>query len=109
MAAASTLTKQQLLDEVRQKILDNKVTPELAEGATQLVFGEGNPESEVVFIGEAPGKQEDIQGKPFVGASGKFLNEMLEISPISLNTVRPTTATRCLMRRKYFYRICRPS
>lgn len=67
------------LDDIRQKILDDKVTPELAESATQLVFGTGNPEAEIVFIGEAPGKQEDLKGEPFVGAAGKFLDEMLEM------------------------------
>lgn len=72
-------TKQQKLDELSQKILDDKVTPELAAGATQLVFGDGNPDADLVFIGEAPGKNEDLQGKPFVGASGKFLSEMLEM------------------------------
>jgi len=41
------------------------------------VFGDGNPEAVIVFIGEAPGKNEDEQGKPFVGAAGKFLAEML--------------------------------
>jgi uracil-DNA glycosylase family 4 len=70
-------TKQQQLDAVQQQIIDDQVTPELAEQATQLVFGDGNPEAEVVLIGEAPGKNEDLQGIPFVGASGKFLNEML--------------------------------
>lgn len=46
---------------------------------TQPVFGDGNPHSKIVFIGEAPGKDEDLQGKPFVGRAGKFLSEMLEI------------------------------
>lgn len=50
----------------------------LRESATQAVPGDGSAEAEIVFIGEAPGKQEDLQGKPFVGASGKFLSEMLE-------------------------------
>jgi len=59
--------------------LDDKVTPDLAAGATQLVFGDSNTEAELVFIGEAPGKNEDEQGLPFVGAAGKFLNEMLEM------------------------------
>lgn len=72
-------TKQQKLDEIRQRIIDDKVCPELAAQATQPVFGEGNPDSEIVFIGEAPGKNEDLQGKPFVGAAGKFLDEMLEM------------------------------
>ena len=55
----------------------NNICPDLAVQATQLVFGDGNPNAEIVFVGEAPGKNEDIQGKPFVGAAGKFLNEML--------------------------------
>ena len=59
------------------KILENNVCPELAKTATQLVMGDGNPDADIVFIGEAPGKNEDEQGKPFVGAAGKFLNEML--------------------------------
>jgi uracil-DNA glycosylase family 4 len=72
------MTNQQKLDTIQQQIIDDQLLPELAQHATQLVFGAGNPEAEVVMIGEAPGKQEDIQGVPFVGASGKFLNEMLE-------------------------------
>ena len=50
---------------------------ELKKTVTGPVFGFGNPEADVVFIGEAPGKDEDLQGKPFVGRSGKFLDEML--------------------------------
>lgn len=72
-------SKQTQLDALKQKIIDDKTTPELAEQATQLVFGDGNPDADVVFIGEAPGKNEDLQGIPFVGAAGKFLNEMLEM------------------------------
>ncbi|MBP9821713.1 MAG: uracil-DNA glycosylase [Candidatus Pacebacteria bacterium] len=45
--------------------------------ATQPVFGGGNPKSDIVFIGEAPGKKEDALGKPFIGTAGKFLAEML--------------------------------
>ncbi len=42
-----------------------------------MVFGTGSPDAALVFVGEAPGKQEDLSGEPFVGASGKLLNEML--------------------------------
>lgn len=70
--------KQARLDDIRQRILDDKITPELAETAIQLVFGEGHPDADIVVIGEAPGKKEDELGQPFVGASGKFLNQMLE-------------------------------
>lgn len=69
--------KQQQLDDIARTIIDDGVTPELAEGATQLVFGVGNPDADIVFIGEAPGKNEDLKGEPFVGAAGRFLDEML--------------------------------
>ncbi len=72
------MSKQTELDKIKEDILKDKICPDLAKGATQLVFGDGNPGAELVFIGEAPGKNEDIQGLPFVGAAGKFLNEMLE-------------------------------
>jgi DNA polymerase len=70
-------SNQDKLDELKARIVTEKVTPELAATATQLVFGDGNPSAKIVLIGEAPGKNEDLQGKPFVGAAGKFLNEML--------------------------------
>lgn len=72
-------TKQEKLDVIAEQIVRDRICPELAMQATQLVFGDGNPDGDVVFIGEAPGKNEDLQGKPFVGAAGKFLNEMLEM------------------------------
>jgi len=46
--------------------------------ATQLVFADGNPQARVMFVGEAPGYEEDISGRPFVGRSGKLLDRMLE-------------------------------
>jgi DNA polymerase len=71
------MDKQQLLDQIKEQIIADDVTPELRATATQLVFGAGSPNADIVFIGEAPGKNEDLQGEPFVGAAGKFLNEML--------------------------------
>lgn len=71
------MSKQKQLDELKARILDNNVCPELADQAQNLVMGDGNPNADIVFIGEAPGKNEDEQGLPFVGAAGKFLNEML--------------------------------
>lgn len=72
-------TKQTQLNKLAEQIVEDKVCADLANQATQLVFGVGNAEAEIVFIGEAPGKKEDEQGEPFVGAAGKFLNEMLEM------------------------------
>lgn len=62
---------------LEEDIITRNITPELAMQATQLVIGDGKLNAEIVFIGEAPGKNEDLQGLPFVGAAGKFLNEML--------------------------------
>jgi uracil-DNA glycosylase len=70
-------TKQKQLDLIQAKIISDDPTPELRKTATQLVFGDGTPNADLLFIGEAPGKNEDEQGIPFVGAAGKFLNEML--------------------------------
>jgi uracil-DNA glycosylase len=75
---APTATKQVRLDRIQQQIVDEHVCPELATTATHMVFGAGNPDAAVVFIGEAPGKNEDLQGLPFVGAAGRFLDEMLD-------------------------------
>jgi uracil-DNA glycosylase family 4 len=69
--------KQKLLDQIKADILKDNICPDLAQEATQLVFGDGSPNADIIFIGEAPGKNEDEQGLPFVGAAGKFLNEML--------------------------------
>ncbi|HYG84288.1 MAG TPA: uracil-DNA glycosylase [Verrucomicrobiae bacterium] len=72
-----TIKKQTLLDQIKADILNQNICPDLAKTATNLVMGDGNVNAKIVFIGEAPGKNEDQQGLPFVGAAGKFLNEML--------------------------------
>jgi len=69
--------KQILLEQIRADILTNNICPDLAKTATNLVMGDGNIDADIVFIGEAPGKKEDEQGLPFVGAAGKFLDKML--------------------------------
>lgn len=73
----NSVDKQKRLDQIAADIVANNVCRHLAETAKNLVMGEGNLDAEVVFIGEAPGKNEDEQGRPFVGAAGKFLDEML--------------------------------
>lgn len=71
------MTKQAQLDELKKLINQRQVCQDLAATATQLVFGSGDCDADIVFVGEAPGKREDLSGEPFVGASGKFLDEML--------------------------------
>ncbi len=70
--------KQSALDKIAQPILDRKIDLEIANSCLNPVPGEGNPDAQLMFIGEAPGAQEDKLGRPFVGASGKFLEEMLQ-------------------------------
>lgn len=72
-----TNNKQLLLEQIKADIIKNNVCPDLAREAKNLVMGDGNINTDIVFIGEAPGKNEDETGLPFVGAAGKFLNEML--------------------------------
>lgn len=67
------------LNELREQVSACHKCP-LAEGRTQTVFGEGNPNARVMIIGEAPGRNEDLQGVPFVGAAGKKLDALLEIA-----------------------------
>jgi len=62
--------------------------------ATQAVFGDGNPDADIVFIGEAPGKNEDLGGKPFIGAAGKFLSEMLESIKLSREDIYITNVVK---------------
>jgi uracil-DNA glycosylase len=60
----------------RDRIADCTRCP-LAQGRTQVVFGSGNPDADLMFVGEAPGFHEDKQGVPFVGAAGKLLDQLL--------------------------------
>lgn len=65
------------LADLKKRMEEDKTLP-LRSTATQLVFGDGNPDSQIYFLGEAPGFHEDKQGKPFVGMAGKLLNQTLE-------------------------------
>ncbi|HEX5447650.1 MAG TPA: uracil-DNA glycosylase [Candidatus Saccharimonadales bacterium] len=69
--------KRKFLEQIKADILNQNICPDLAQQAKQIVFGDGSPDADMVFVGEAPGKNEDEQGLPFVGAAGKFLDEML--------------------------------
>ena len=75
------------LEQITADILLQNICPDLAQTATQLVMGYGNSDAKIVFIGEAPGKQEDKRGIPFVGAAGKLLDQMLEANTLTRNEV----------------------
>jgi uracil-DNA glycosylase len=76
MAARDAAKRAATLDELRA-VLGGFEGCALKATATQLVFADGNPEARVMFVGEAPGRDEDIEGLPFVGRSGKLLDRML--------------------------------
>jgi DNA polymerase len=76
MAAREAARSARTLDELRA-ILDKFDGCALKPSATQLVFADGNPRARVMFVGEAPGADEDREGLPFVGRSGKLLDRML--------------------------------
>jgi uracil-DNA glycosylase len=76
MAAREAAKRTTSLDELRA-VLDRFEGCALKATATQLVFADGNPQARLMFVGEAPGRDEDIEGLPFVGRSGKLLDRML--------------------------------
>jgi DNA polymerase len=64
-------------------------------GRTKVVFGVGNPHASVMFVGEAPGFNEDQQGEPFVGAAGKLLNELLQSASLSRGDIYIANVIKC--------------
>lgn len=87
MENSTKKTKEQSMHELAEEIISGFVCEELAHQATQLVMGDGNINADIIFVGEAPGKKEDETGKPFVGASGRFLDIMLEEAGMKRNGV----------------------
>jgi uracil-DNA glycosylase len=67
----------------------------LAQGRTQVVFGNGNPNADLMFVGEAPGFHEDKQGFPFVGQAGKLLDQLLEGIGLSRDMVFVANVLKC--------------
>ena len=67
----------------------------LAETRTNVVFGVGTPEAEVLFIGEGPGANEDAQGEPFVGRAGKLLDDMLAMIGLDRSRIYITNSVKC--------------
>lgn len=67
----------------------------LHQGRTQVVFGSGNPEADLVFVGEAPGHDEDVQGEPFVGAAGQLLTRIIEAMGLRREQVYILNVIKC--------------
>jgi DNA polymerase len=75
---ASATSKIDMLASVKARVSVCTKCPHLASSRTQTVFGVGNPDADIMFIGEAPGADEDAQGEPFVGRAGQLLTRIIE-------------------------------
>ncbi len=82
------------LDELQKKC-ENCRKCELCESRTNLVFGMGNKNADIMLIGEAPGQNEDLQGKPFVGRSGQLLDKFLESVGLSRDDIYIANMLKC--------------
>ncbi len=80
------MNKTEKLQELKKKMEADDSLP-LKKGATRLVFGVGNPETEILFIGEGPGYWEDVKGEPFVGNAGKLLDQVLRVISLARESV----------------------
>ncbi len=67
----------------------------LCKTRTNVVFGEGDPQTNLMFVGEAPGEQEDLQGRPFVGRAGQLLTRFLNLYGVSRDKVYITNVVKC--------------
>ena len=82
------------IEEIRSKVTKCE-NCELHKTRTNSVPGKGNFNADIIFVGEAPGRNEDIQGEPFVGAAGKKLSEVLEKAGITRDKVYITNVVKC--------------
>ncbi len=82
------------LEELKRECLDCRACA-LCETRTNVVFGVGVPDAEVLFIGEGPGEQEDLQGEPFVGRAGKLLDDMLELIDLDRGKIYIANMVKC--------------
>jgi len=92
--AALELPSTLSLEEIRQALGDCRRC-KLWKTRTHLVFGTGNPQARLMFIGEAPGAEEDQQGEPFVGAAGQLLNRLLDRLGLQRAEVYITNVAKC--------------
>jgi len=75
------------LQELANSLLDCQRCKLAKLGRSQVVFGVGNPHASIMFVGEAPGFNEDQKGEPFVGAAGKLLNDLLASAGLSRDQI----------------------
>ena len=94
-ATTKPLTKAERLAPIRSRVLVCTLCPHLAASRTQTVFGVGNPDAEIMFIGEAPGADEDAQGEPFVGRAGQLLTKIIAAMGFGRDEVYIANVLKC--------------
>ncbi len=94
-AKASEWSAAQKLDYLRERSIGECRRCALCEGRSSIVFGVGNPEAELMFVGEAPGYHEDRQGIPFVGRAGERLNIWLDILKVPRDKAYIANVIKC--------------
>ncbi|MCK9589049.1 MAG: uracil-DNA glycosylase [Terrimicrobiaceae bacterium] len=82
-------------DSLRKAVLACEKCPHLVRSRTQVVFGVGNPEAELMFVGEAPGADEDAQGEPFVGRAGQLLTKIIQAMGFQRSDVFIANVLKC--------------
>ena len=87
--------KQKLLDELYKPYKNCLQCPLGRQGRKTVIFGEGNPDANLMFIGEGPGRDEDITGRPFIGRSGKLLNKIIEQTNLKREEVFIANVVKC--------------
>lgn len=87
--------RQKALDVLNEKVKACTRCTELASTRTQTVFGVGSPEARILFIGEAPGADEDAQGEPFVGRAGQLLNQIITASRLKREEIYICNILKC--------------
>lgn len=85
----------ELLAELRAPVLACTKCPHLVRSRTQVVFGVGNPDAELMFVGEAPGADEDLQGEPFVGKAGQLLTRIISAMGFDRSQVYIANVLKC--------------
>ena len=83
------------LELIRKAIGGNCTRCKLHKGRKKIVYGVGNPKAELVFVGEGPGRDEDMQGEPFVGRAGKLLTQMIEAMGLRREDVYICNVVKC--------------
>lgn len=83
-----------MLEEI-QNVLGNCQRCELGQTRTNIVFGVGNPHARVMFVGEGPGRNEDIKGEPFVGAAGHKLDSLLSVAGLTRQEIYIANVVKC--------------